>query len=115
MKSGKYWQRVSGKLARKGIESCSYHLKVSFLGILVGQDTIVGELPAKRIRDDDHDAFGRAAWRIRDVAVEAVDLLNASLWRTGMERTGGTALLENHVGWCVLRDTGVQAGRRCTG
>jgi hypothetical protein len=75
----------------------SYHLEVAFLRVLIRQDLIVWQLPAESIRDNDNDAFRRAAWCIRNIAVKPMEFLNAALRSSCVQGAGGTALFERHV------------------
>lgn len=59
----------------------SYHLEVTFLRVLICQDFVVRELPAKGIWNYDDNAFRRATWRVCDIAVETMHFLDATLRR----------------------------------
>lgn len=55
-------------------------LVVSLGSVDVGEDLVVYEVDAKRIRDDDNDALGRSSlWWLGNVGVQAVELDHLAL------------------------------------
>lgn len=56
-------------------------LILRFLGIMIGQDTIVDKLPSKSVRDDDDDTGDgvRASSRLSNVDIQSMELSHLTL------------------------------------